>query len=86
MSEETTNQELDLIEDVTEVELQDVELEEDVEVENEESIAEGKKVAKEADDEEDMDDDESDEDEEDDMDEKKRRQGICSAKDQSWSH
>ena len=71
MSEETTNQELDLIEDVTEVELQDVELEEDVEVENEESIAEGKKVAKEADDEEDMDDDESDEDEEDDMDEKK---------------
>jgi len=71
MSEETKNEELDLIEDVTEVELQDVELEEDVEVENEESIAEGKKVAKEADDEEDMDDDESDEDEEDDMDEKK---------------
>ena len=68
MSEETTNQELDLIEDVTEVELQDVELEEDVEVENEESIAEGKKVAKEADDSE----DDSDEDEdEDDMDEKK---------------
>lgn len=40
MSEETKNQELDLIEDVTEVELQDVELEEDVEVENEEHIAE----------------------------------------------
>jgi hypothetical protein len=40
MSEETKKQELDLIEDVTEVELQDVELEEDVEVENEEHIAE----------------------------------------------
>jgi hypothetical protein len=64
MSEETKVEELDLIEDVTEVELQDVELEEDVEVENEESIAEGKKVAKESDDEEDDMDDESDEDEE----------------------
>ena len=63
MSEETKVEELDLIEDVTEVELQDVELEEDVEVENEESIAEGKKVAKESDDEEDDMDDESDEDE-----------------------
>lgn len=73
MSKETKKEELDLIEDVTEVELQDVELEEDVEVENEESIAEGKKVAKESDDEEDMDDeDDSDEDEdEEDMDEKK---------------
>jgi len=64
MSEETKVEELDLIEDVTEVELQDVELEEDVEVENEESIAEGKKVAKESDDKEDDMDDESDEDEE----------------------
>jgi hypothetical protein len=64
MSEETKVEELDLIEDVTEVELQDVELEEDVEVENEESIAEGKKVAKESDDEEEAKDDESDEDEE----------------------
>jgi len=64
MSEENKVEELDLIEDVTEVELQDVELEEDVEVENEESIAEGKKVAKESDDEEEAKDDESDEDEE----------------------
>ena len=73
MSEETKVEELDLIEDVTEVELQDDNLEETVEVENEESIAEGKKVAKESDDEEDMDDeDDSDEDEdEEDMDEKK---------------
>ena len=64
MSEETKVEELDLIEDVTELELQDVELEEDVEVENEESIAEGKKVAKESDDKDDDKDDESDEDEE----------------------
>lgn len=70
MSEEIN----DLIEDVSEVELQDEALEENVEVENEETIAEdadeleeGKKVAKEEDDE---DDDDSD-DEDDDVDEKK---------------
>lgn len=72
MSEEIN----DLIEDVSEVELQDEALEENVEVENEETIAEdadeleeGKKVAKEEDD-EDEDDDDSD-DEDDDVDEKK---------------
>lgn len=76
MSEEIN----DLIEDVSEVELQDEALEENVEVENEETIAEdadeleeGKKVAKEEDDEdEDEDDDDSDdEDDDDDVDEKK---------------
>ena len=40
MSEETKLEELDLIEDVSEVELQDEDLAEDVEVENEEHIAE----------------------------------------------
>ena len=44
MSEETKNQELDLIEDVSEVELQDEDLAENVEVENEESIAEDAEV------------------------------------------
>lgn len=76
MSEEIN----DLIEDVSEVELQDEALEENVEVENEETIAEdadeleeGKKVAKEEDDDdEDEDDDDSDdEDDDDDVDEKK---------------
>ena len=44
MSEETKNKELDLIEDVSEVELQDEDLVEDVEVETEESIAEDAEV------------------------------------------
>jgi len=73
MSEEIN----DLIEDVSEVELQDEALEENVEVENEETIAEdadeleeGKKVAKEEDD-EDEDDDDSDDEDDDDVDEKK---------------
>jgi len=73
MSEEIN----DLIEDVSEVELQDEALEENVEVENEETIAEdadeleeGKKVAKEEDDDED-DDDSDDEDDDDDVEEKK---------------
>lgn len=44
MSEETKNEELDLIEDVSEVELQDDDLVEDVEVETEESIAEDAEV------------------------------------------
>jgi len=73
MSEEIN----DLIEDVSEVELQDEALEENVEVENEETIAEdadeleeGKKVAKEEDDEDD-DDDSDDEDDDDDVEEKK---------------
>jgi len=72
MSEEIN----DLIEDVSEVELQDEALEENVEVENEETIAEdadeleeGKKVAKEEDDEDD--DDSDDEDDDDDVEEKK---------------
>lgn len=74
MSEEIN----DLIEDVSEVELQDEALEENVEVENEETIAEdadeleeGKKVAKEEDDEDEDDDDSDDEDDDDDVDEKK---------------
>jgi hypothetical protein len=73
MSEEIN----DLIEDVSEVELQDEALEENVEVENEETIAEdadeleeGKKVAKEEDD-EDEDEDDSDDEDDDDVDEKK---------------
>ena len=48
MSEETKVEELDLIEDVTEVELQDEDLAEDVEVENEESIVEDAEVEGEA--------------------------------------
>jgi len=48
MSEETKVEELDLIEDVTEVQLQDEDLEENVEVENEESIAEDAEVEAEA--------------------------------------
>ena len=44
MSEETKVEELDLIEDVSEVQLQDEDLAEDVEVENEESIAEDAEV------------------------------------------
>ena len=44
MSEETKNEELDLIEDVSEVELQDDDLVDDVEVEIEESIAEDAEV------------------------------------------
>ena len=74
MSEEIN----DLIEDVSEVELQDEALEENVEVENEETIAEdadeleeGKKVAKEEDDDDDDDDDSDDEDDDDDVEEKK---------------
>jgi hypothetical protein len=47
MSEETKVEELDLIEDVTEVQLQDDNLEETVEVENEESIVEEEVVAEE---------------------------------------
>ena len=50
MSEETKNEELDLIEDVTEVQLQDDDLAEDVEVENEESIAEDAEVEAEGED------------------------------------
>jgi len=74
MSEEIN----DLIEDVSEVELQDEALEENVEVENEETIAEdadeleeGKKVAKEEDDDDEDDDDSDDEDDDDDVEEKK---------------
>jgi hypothetical protein len=48
MSEETKVEELDLIEDVSEVELQDDDLVEDVEVETEESIAEDAEVEAEA--------------------------------------
>ena len=47
MSEETKREELDLIEDVTEVELQDEDLVEDVEVETEEDIVEEEVVAEE---------------------------------------
>ena len=47
MSEETKNEELDLIEDVSEVELQDDDLVEDVEVETEEHIAEEEVVVEE---------------------------------------
>ena len=52
MSEETKTEELDLIEDVTEVQLQDDDLVEDVEVETEEAIVEDADVLEEAKDEE----------------------------------